>query len=133
MLTDRQEQLLYFIIREYVNSAEPVSSLALKKTTNWDVSPATIRNDLQALTKEGYIEQPYTSAGRVPTQKAYRHFAERAEQEHQEKVDEFIVRQARFTHEEIEREMKMMQEIMETLEHGNTFQILIILEKWRKI
>ncbi len=132
MLTERQEKLLYFLIREYVSSAEPVSSLALKHMTHWDVSSATIRNDLQVLTKEGYIEQPHTSAGRVPTKKAYRHFADKAEEEQKQK-DEFIVRQVRMVHVQIEQDMRMMQEIMETLEKGDIFEILTILEKWRKI
>ena len=75
MITSRQEKLLDFLIREYITTAEPVSSKVLKKVTDLAVCGATIRNDLQVLTKEGYIEQPHTSAGRIPTQKAYKHFA----------------------------------------------------------
>ena len=67
MLSGRQEKLLNFLIKEYISTAEPVSSLDLKKVTDLDVCGATIRNDLQALTEEGYIEQPHTSAGRIPT------------------------------------------------------------------
>ena len=63
MLSGRQEKLLNFLIKEYISTAEPVSSLDLKKVTDLDVCGATIRNDLQALTEEGYIEQPHTSAG----------------------------------------------------------------------
>ena len=74
MITERQEKLLDFLIKEYISTAEPVSSKALKKSACLDVCGATIRNDLQVLTKEGYIEQPHTSAGRIPTRKAYRYF-----------------------------------------------------------
>ena len=79
MISERQEKLLNFLIREYISSAEPVSSLELKKITDLDVCGATIRNDLQELTRQGYINQPHTSAGRVPTQKAYKYIADKIE------------------------------------------------------
>lgn len=141
MITERQEKLLNFLIKEYITTAEPVGSLALKKVSDLDISAATIRNDLQVLTKEGYIEQPHTSAGRIPTKKAYKYFAEKLEQERKRKsfdaaqdefLAEFIVRQIRFVHEEMENQMKMMQEIMQTLENDNLFEILNILDKWHR-
>ena len=132
MITGRQEKLLNFLIKEYITTAEPVSSKALKKACSLDVCGATIRNDLQVLTKEGYIEQPHTSAGRIPTRKAYKHFADRLEEQRQKQFDDFIVRQVRFAHEEMERQMGMMQELMQTLENDNLFDILNILDKWHK-
>jgi heat-inducible transcriptional repressor len=132
MITERQEKLLNFLVREYISTAEPVSSLALKKITDLDVCGATIRNDLQELTEAGYISQPHTSAGRIPTQKAYRYFADKIEEQRQKEFDDFIVRQIRFAHKEMEKEMQMMQELMETLENDNLFDILNILEKWHK-
>ena len=133
MLTQRQEKLLGFLIKEYISTAEPVSSRALKKVTDLDVCGATIRNDLQELTRAGYIEQPHTSAGRVPTRKAYKYFAEKLEVQRQKQFDEFIVRQVQEAHEEMERQMGMMQELMQTLENDNLFDILNILDKWHKI
>ncbi|MBX4211478.1 MAG: DeoR family transcriptional regulator, partial [Candidatus Yanofskybacteria bacterium] len=62
------------IVREYVKSAEPVGSSLVQEQGNFQVSSATIRNDMQALENEGYLMQPHTSAGRVPTDKAYRWF-----------------------------------------------------------
>jgi len=132
MISERQEKLLNFLIREYISTAEPVSSLGLKKIMDLDVCGATIRNDLQELAKEGYITQPHTSAGRVPTQKAYRHFAQKMESARQREMDEFIVRQIRYAHQEMENQMKMMEELMQTLENDNLFDILNILEKWHK-
>jgi len=132
MLTGRQEKLLEFLVKEYIGQVKPVSSLALKKITDLDVCGATIRNDLQALTKQGYIEQPHTSAGRIPTKKAYRYFAEKLEQEKQKEFDDFIVRQIEFAHKEMEQQMKIMEEIMQTLENDNLFEILTILESWHK-
>ncbi len=132
MLTQRQEKLLGFLIKEYISTAEPVSSRALKKVTDLDVCGATIRNDLQELTRAGYIEQPHTSAGRVPTRKAYKYFAEKLEVQRQKQFDEFIVRQVQEAHEEMERQMGMMQELMQTLENDNLFDILNILDKWHQ-
>lgn len=76
MITNRQEKILNALIQEYIDSAEPVSSELLKKKCNLAVCPATIRNELQELTEMGYIFQPHTSAGRVPTNKAYRFFVD---------------------------------------------------------
>ena len=131
MITERQEKLLDILIREYIGTATPVGSLALKRFCDLDVCGATIRNDLQALTKEGYITQPHTSAGRIPTPKAYRHFAEK---QRQKELDEFIVRQINEAHKEMKEQMQMMEEIMQKLENDNLFEILTILETriWHK-
>ena len=126
MLTSRQEKLLNFLVKEYIDTAEPVGSLALKKVCDLDVSGATIRNDLQFLTEEGYITQPHTSAGRIPTRKAYQYISEKYSRE------DFIVRQIRMAHKEMEREMQQMQELMQTLENDNMFEILITIETWHK-
>lgn len=71
-LTDRQEKILNIIVKEYVDSAQPVSSQLLEKKYDFGVCPATIRIDMQRLTEKGYIYQPHTSAGRVPTDRGYR-------------------------------------------------------------
>lgn len=132
MLTERQEKLLDFVVREYICQSKPVSSFALKKVADLDVSAPTIRNDLQVLTEAGYITQPHTSAGRVPTQKAYRYFAEKLEKERQRDFENFIDRQINFAHKEMQKQMEMMEELMQTLENDNIFEILNILEKWHK-
>ena len=132
MITERQEKLLNFLVREYLTTAEPVGSLALKKVGDLNVSAATIRNDLQELTKQGFIDQPHTSAGRIPTQKAYQYFAHKIEQQKQEEFDDFIVRQIRFAHEQMESQVKMVGELMQTLENDNLFDILNILDQWHK-
>ena len=72
----RQQDLLLKIVEEYINTAKPVSSQLLEKKHSFKVCPATIRNEMQALTKKGYIFQPHTSAGRVPTDKGYRFFVD---------------------------------------------------------
>ncbi len=73
-LTERQEKILDVTVREYVSSAQPVSSQELLKKHNFGVSPATIRTEMQKLTDNGFLLQPHISAGRVPTDKGYRFF-----------------------------------------------------------
>jgi heat-inducible transcriptional repressor len=71
-LTDRQEKILHAIVEEYAEVATPVGSKLLAKL--FDVSSATIRNEMAELEKAGFIEQPHTSAGRIPTDKGYREY-----------------------------------------------------------
>lgn len=66
-LTRRQEQILAGIVRAYTGKAEPVSSKFIAETFDLSVSAATIRNEMVVLEELGYIAQPHTSAGRVPT------------------------------------------------------------------
>ena len=74
IITERQAKILAAIVREYADNAEPVGSEEINAKYNFNVSPATIRNEMSALEKMGYIEQPHTSAGRVPTDFGYRYF-----------------------------------------------------------
>ncbi|MDT0270635.1 heat-inducible transcriptional repressor HrcA [Streptomyces sp. DSM 44915] len=77
MLSERRLAVLRAIVQDYVGTEEPVGSKALTERHNLQVSPATVRNDMAALEEEGYIAQPHTSAGRVPTDKGYRLFVDR--------------------------------------------------------
>ncbi|MGA2490513.1 MAG: heat-inducible transcriptional repressor HrcA [Anaerolineales bacterium] len=73
-LTERQRLLLTLIVRDYIETAEPVGSMRLMEHYKLDLSSATIRNEMAALTELDYLRQPYTSAGRVPTEEGYRYF-----------------------------------------------------------
>jgi heat-inducible transcriptional repressor len=77
MLEDRRLDVLRAIVEDFVDTGEPVGSKMLVERHNLGVSPATIRNDMASLEEEGYIAQPHTSAGRVPTDKGYRLFVDR--------------------------------------------------------
>jgi len=77
VLEDRKLEVLRAIVEDYVSTHEPVGSKALVERHSLGVSPATIRNDMAALEDEGYIAQPHTSAGRIPTDKGYRLFVDR--------------------------------------------------------
>ncbi len=73
-LTERQKTLLLVIVREYIDAAQAVGSQRLVERYHLDLSSATIRNEMAALTEMGYLRQPHTSAGRVPTEEGYRWF-----------------------------------------------------------
>lgn len=77
MLDDRKLDVLRAIIEDYVSTQEPVGSKALVERHRLGVSPATVRNDMAVLEDEGFIAQPHTSAGRIPTDKGYRLFVDR--------------------------------------------------------
>ncbi|WP_322507202.1 heat-inducible transcriptional repressor HrcA, partial [Anaerolinea sp.] len=79
--TERQKFLLALVVHEYVRTALPVGSRTLVEQYKLDMSSATVRNELAALTEMGYLRQPHTSAGRVPTEEGYRFFVGRLVQE----------------------------------------------------
>ena len=137
-LTDRQEQILNSLIKEYLDSAEPISSDLLsrllssrgssiksgKKRLSLDVSPATIRNELQELTELGYVAQPHTSAGRVPTEKAYHYFVEIIFSENKtpdltreiNQAPTVFAKSFGEAKQKIERELKLAQELTKSLQ-----------------
>ena len=71
-MDERKLRILAAVVDEYVRTGEPVGSKAVSKLGHIKVSSATIRNDMAVLEQLGYLEQPHTSAGRVPTFKGYR-------------------------------------------------------------
>ena len=76
MLPTRRQQILAAIVEQYIETGEPVGSKALLSKLDINVSSATIRNDMAALTAQGLIYQPHTSAGRIPTQRGYRYYVD---------------------------------------------------------
>ncbi len=75
-LTERQKLVLALVVRDYVDFAEPISSRRLVTNYHLDYSSATIRKDMAVLEQRGFLRQPYTSAGRVPTKAGYRYFVQ---------------------------------------------------------
>ena len=87
-LTERQKTLLMLVIRDYIEMAQPVGSNALVKRYHLDLSSATVRNELSALDEMGYLRQPHTSAGRIPSEEGYRFFV--GQMMHQAELPEAI-------------------------------------------
>ena len=74
-LTARERSILHSIVRAYIDTGEPIGSRTISRLDRLSLSPATIRNVMADLAENGYLAQPHTSAGRIPTEKAYRDFA----------------------------------------------------------
>ena len=76
MLDDRKAAILQAVVQEYIATALPVGSGRIVDWPGVEISSATVRNEMAALEKQGYLAQPHTSAGRVPTDKGYRFFVD---------------------------------------------------------
>lgn len=109
-ITKRQGEILNRIIEDYIGLAQPISSEFLEKKHKFSISPATIRIEMQRLTDGGFIFQPHTSAGRVPTDKGYRFF-----------VDELIEKGISELGEEFEIEKWFEEEIEDTVKFIQSF------------
>src|SRR3954469_8899220 len=76
MLDDRKAAILRAVVQEYIETAQPVGSAHVTRAGDLTVSSATVRNEMALLEREGYLTQPHTSAGRIPTDKGYRFFVD---------------------------------------------------------
>lgn len=87
-LDERKQKILHAIIRNYLETGEPVGSRTISKYTDLNLSSATIRNEMADLEELGYIVQPHTSAGRIPSDKGYRLYVDRMMEEKEREVEE---------------------------------------------
>lgn len=87
-LNSRKQQILLAIITEYIDTAEPVGSRTIARKYKLGISPATIRNEMADLEEMGFIEQPHTSAGRIPSERGYRYYVDYLMHKYQLSPDE---------------------------------------------
>ena len=109
-MTSRREAILEAIVREYVETAEPVGSLTLVKKYSFPYSSATIRAEMALLEENGYIMHPHTSAGRIPTEKGYRYFVDMVQKEEKEvskREENILERRIAAMHSHFERRFDM--------------------------
>lgn len=117
MLDERKAAVLRAVVEEYIDTAQPVGSAHVRKSAGVSVSSATIRNDMAALEREGYLSHPHTSAGRVPTDKGYRFFVDALtapsdlRRPEQQKVADFFDR----THGALEQMLAETSQLLATL------------------
>ncbi|MCL6591181.1 MAG: heat-inducible transcriptional repressor HrcA [Firmicutes bacterium] len=119
-LDERKKRILKVVTDDYIASAEPVGSRTIARRYDLGLSPATIRNEMSDLEESGYLEQPHTSAGRVPSERGYRYY-----------VDALMGLQ-RLTDAEVEliyRELEQYQQEIESLIH-QTSKVLAQLTKY---
>src|SRR2546430_15656440 len=76
MLDERKASILRAVVQGYIETAQPVGSAVVARAAGLAVSSATIRNEMAVLERDGYLTQPHTSAGRIPTDKGYRFFVD---------------------------------------------------------
>ncbi|HVV38568.1 MAG TPA: heat-inducible transcriptional repressor HrcA [Acidimicrobiales bacterium] len=116
MLDERKAAVLRAVVEEYIETAQPVGSAHLRQSAGVSVSSATIRNDMAALERDGYLSHPHTSAGRVPTDKGYRFFVDaltdpNLDRPEQQRVSEFFDR----THVALEQMLAETTNLLATL------------------
>ncbi len=87
-LDERKQKILQAVIRNYLETGEPVGSRTISKYTDLNLSSATIRNEMSDLEEMGYIVQPYTSAGRIPSDKGYRFYVDTMLEEKEREIEE---------------------------------------------
>lgn len=124
-LTERKLKILHAIVADFIHSAEPVGSRTLSKKYDLGISPATIRNEMSDLEELGYLTHPHTSAGRVPSDKAYRlyvnHLMERYELPEEEK--RIISENLKSDMMELERTIEHAAELLSRLTNLTSFAI----------
>jgi heat-inducible transcriptional repressor len=91
MITSRSGRILNYIVRQYITDAIPVPSQAVADKANLGVSPATIRNEMAQLEKDGYLIRPHTSAGCIPSDKGYRHYVETIENINLPREEQYLI------------------------------------------
>ncbi len=119
-LTERQKTLLLLLIKDYIETAQPVGSKRLAEHYHLNFSTATIRNEMSALTELGYLRQPHTSAGRVPTEEGYRYFVSEMmnKAELPESIQHTISHQFHQSRPEVEQWMTLAASILATQSQG---------------
>ncbi len=124
-ISKRQEQILDKVIREYIHSAQPISSQLIEKKYDFGLCPATIRIEMQKLTDKGFLLQPHTSAGRVPTDKGYRFLVNNLLQE--KELEDFEM--GDWFEKEIEDSIKFTQILTKNLAHLSGALVFSYVEK----
>jgi heat-inducible transcriptional repressor len=126
MLTQRQEEILKRLVEDYIELARPISSEFFEKRHKLKISPPTIRIEFQRLTRQGFLEKPHISAGRIPTDKAYRYFVDNF-------LEEKIFEVEKLIDGEIDEELKLLQILTRNLSQISKSLIFGYIEKERMI
>ena len=126
LLDDRKAAILRAVVKEYIDTAQPVGSAHVARMGELNVSPATVRNEMAQLEREGFLAHPHTSAGRIPTDKGYRFFVDHLQNmpgtlgpEERAQVQQFFAR----AHGELER---MLQDTSKLLSNLTTYAALVV-------
>ncbi len=140
-LTDRQKEILEIVIREYIETALPISSKFIEEEYDLGVSPATIRAELYSLIEKGYLYQPHTSSGRIPTDKGYRFFVDLLNENEIRKLESKVIREVQKMQKDVESRIHFMRDFTRFLAHTSsnlTFsyfprESILLKEGWREV
>ena len=124
-LTQRKKQILRAVIESYIATAEPVGSKAVVEAAGRDSSSATIRNEMAELEKLGYLEQPHTSAGRIPSPQGYRLYVNELMEEHRlsEQETASLNEALQLKMRELDKVMDQAGKLISQLTHYPTFAL----------
>ncbi|MBO6215897.1 MAG: heat-inducible transcription repressor HrcA [Lachnospiraceae bacterium] len=120
-LDERKEKILYAIIQNYMETGEPVGSRTISKASDLNLSSATIRNEMSDLEELGYIIQPHTSAGRIPSDKGYRFYVDRLMQDKDREVSEITD----IMIEKTEKMEKLLKQVVKVLANNTQYATMI--------
>lgn len=123
-ITERQGQLLKAIVEDYIQNGKPVGSVNLVEKRGLKVSSATVRNEMGRLTKEGFLKQPHTSAGRIPSTLGYRYYLELDLKEEELAVLKEVAIKQRLFAERMEPEKVLRQAVLSLAEQTGYFSLL---------
>ena len=120
-LDERKTKILNAIIRNYLETGEPVGSRTISKYTDLNLSSATIRNEMADLEELGYILQPHTSAGRIPSDKGYRFYVDHLMEEKNREVDDM----KQFVIEHTEKMEQVLQKVAKVLAANTNYATMV--------
>lgn len=120
-LDERKTKILKAIIRNYLETGEPVGSRTISKYTDLNLSSATIRNEMADLEELGYIMQPHTSAGRIPSDQGYRFYVDHLMEEKNQEVDEM----KKFVIEHTEKVEQVLQQVAKILANNTNYATMV--------
>lgn len=134
-LDERKLKILKAIIRNYLETGEPVGSRTISKYTDLNLSSATIRNEMSDLEDMGYILQPHTSAGRVPSDKGYRLYVDNMMQEKSEEISkqqQEITEMKEFLTEKVEKVEELLQKTAKMLANNTNYATMVSSPRFAK-
>jgi heat-inducible transcriptional repressor len=119
ILGDRQQKILVAVVCEYISTADPVGSRTIARKYDFGISPATIRNIMADLDEMGFLVQPHTSAGRIPTDKGFRFYIDHLDSSRRaaEEINFFTIEEALHAETELGNLMKKVTELLSSLSH----------------
>lgn len=127
-LDERKKKILNAIIRNYLETGEPVGSRTISKYTDLNLSSATIRNEMSDLEEMGYILQPHTSAGRIPSDQGYRFYVDHLMQEKDREVSEM----KEFVIEHTEKMEQVLRQVAKLLANNTNYATLVTSPRYQQ-